>query len=223
MITAARRSPSPWTSSVYVAASSSGVSVWLRTNSREAGVSPGPCGTSQRISALVPWSTKCCGGSGLRIGADTAASGSRGARAVAGSMAAAYPTRLIDFAHRVPGETACLGRRHEVRHERPIACARPGTRRATRSRVTSHFPSAVPLGKWPDTTGPWYPAQPARAYRPGRTTSADPPPRRTGSETATTWPRSRNSIPVAAPISEALVPGGPGTTNEWPRGVSCAP
>ena len=29
-----------------------------------------------------------------------------------------------------------------------------------------------------------------------------------------TWPPSRNSIPVAAPISEALLPGGPGTTNE---------
>src|SRR4029077_14151203 len=74
---------------------------WLRTNSREAGVSPGPCGISQRISALVPWSTKCCGGSGLQIRPGPAASASRGARVVAESMGGAYPTRLIDFAFRV--------------------------------------------------------------------------------------------------------------------------
>ena len=41
---------------------------------------------------------------------------------------------------------------------------------------------------------------PAQAQRAGETTSAEPPPRRTGSETAVSRPLLSNSIAVAAPI-----------------------
>ena len=50
-----------------------GVSVWLRTNSRSCGVNASSGRTdSQRISALVSWWTKRSSGRGLRIVAASA-------------------------------------------------------------------------------------------------------------------------------------------------------
>src|SRR4030095_2828179 len=49
----------------------------------------------------------------------------------------------------------------------------------------------------------------------GLTTAAEPPPRRTGSATATTCPSDRNSMPVAAPISGFWA-------NIWPSLINSA-
>src|SRR5436190_10713060 len=52
-------------------------------------------------------------------------------------------------------------------------------------------------------------------YGCGVTTIALPVPRRTGSAAASSFPPPRNSIPVAAPISDIVL-------NLWPRAVSAA-
>ena len=65
--TGARRSPLPQTRDTRSSASSCGVSVWLRTKKRSAGVcSPVPRSASNLVSALVPRTVKSCSGSGER-------------------------------------------------------------------------------------------------------------------------------------------------------------
>ncbi len=66
------------------------------------------------------------------------------------------------------------------------------------------------------------PVEPTR-QRAGRTTSAEPPPRREGSDTAVNRPRGPNSTAVAAPISEEVGEDPVGVVNTWPKGSSRRP
>src|SRR5205823_12137600 len=83
----------------------------------------------------------------------------------------------------------------------PVDCSSLRTgRHAGRSTMTSHHGRSADQGS---------------LYLVGLTTSALPPPRRTGSAAASVRLPRRNSMPVAAPISA-------GAPNEWPRAFSAA-
>ncbi|WP_233223424.1 hypothetical protein [Amycolatopsis sp. CA-128772] len=68
------RRPEPNSRNRQVAASSTGVDVWSRTKNRSTGVRyPCPRMASQRVSALLPWTSNSSGGSGFTIGPAAAA------------------------------------------------------------------------------------------------------------------------------------------------------
>ena len=88
---------------------------------------------------------------------------------------------------------------------RDIACARADRRAGDRGR------DGAVRRRGPGRRGRRRGRRPRRAAGPGGlgryglTTSAEPPPRRTGSAAASIRPPGRNSIPVAAPISAAAL------------------
>ncbi len=94
-----RRTPAPWTVSRHVAGSIVGVRVWSRTKKRSFGMRcPSLRTVSQRISALVPWTTNHSGGSGLTIGEAAWPHAIRGAMSGSEPAAASFSrSRLVTF------------------------------------------------------------------------------------------------------------------------------
>ncbi len=83
---------------------------------------------------------------------------------------------------------------------RDIACARVDGVRVI-AVATGPFPAEALAEADAVVDGARAAAAGARGLRYGLTTCAEPPPRRIGSAAASSRPRRRNSIPVAAPIS----------------------